>query len=272
MIIPFSIVENPKEIPIQVTFDWNDFPDIVDIGDDENPALSSPNAIEDLYFYQTKESLADVERYSTFIKSSISRFRRSRTYKNYKGYLMSLGLNRCQKMGNISEEMATIEMHHNILTIFDIAVLITEHVLNTTGKISSFDLVYLLKQEHKNNNIPIVMLSLTAHEMYHNDSDNFIPINMTFGKWWELLYKYRYGITIDIAYKINEYINRSLHDDTENNGFMLQLRDHLFSYANYNEYGYDPNRCGYINTQGSYIQGGNNQWQQQSQYALPYVS
>lgn len=254
MIIPFTIENQTNTKIINITFDQNDFPDILYLGDDENPYLSSPNAIEDLYFYQTRETILDIENYRNFIKSSITRFRQSQTYRNYKAFLMGLGLDRCQKQGNITSEMATIEMHHNILTIFEIAVMITEHVINTVGKISSFDLVYLLKQEHKLNNIPIVMLSLTAHEMYHNDSDNYIPIDMTFGKWWELLYKYRYGITMDTAYKIVEYINKSLHDNTENQGFKLQLRDEIMSFASYNEYGYDANKCGYLN--GDFNYGG----------------
>ena len=35
-------------------------------------------------------------------------------------------------------------MHHNIINIHDIAYIITEHILNTVGKITTFDLVELL--------------------------------------------------------------------------------------------------------------------------------
>ena len=51
---------------------------------------------------------------------------------------MTLGLDHCQFMSNIDAEMANVEMHHNVLTIYDIAIIITEHVINTVGYISTF--------------------------------------------------------------------------------------------------------------------------------------
>ena len=103
----------------------------------------------------------------------MSLFRRSRVYTNYKSYLYQLGMNRCQVFGNITSDMATIEMHHNMLTIFDIALILSEYVLKTTGRISTFDLVQLLKEEHKANNIALVMLSKTPHQVYHNNPNEF---------------------------------------------------------------------------------------------------
>lgn len=228
-------------------FDNDEFPDIITYGDDENPYLSSPNAVEDCFFYMTRDNSRDIETYRKFIQNAITQFRHTRTYTNYKSFLISIGLDRCQKLGTITNEMATVEMHHNILTIFEIGLLISEHVLNTTGKITTFDLIHLLKDEHKNNHIPIVMLSKTAHQMYHDDKENYVPIDMTFGQWWLLLYNYRYGITLDIAYKINEYIERSFNETDPNiNGYVLQLRDQLLQIGGYNEYGYNYANCGYL--------------------------
>ena len=213
--------------------EYNEFPGIIYYGD-KNPALSSPNSLYDIEFYMTKESLLDVDVYKQFLDNAISRFRKTGEYKQYKSYLMSLGLDKCQIFGNIDDEMATVEMHHNFLTIHDIALLITEHVLATVGMISTFDLVQLLIIEHQSNNIPIVMLSKTAHEAYHANKDSFIPPNMTFGKWWELLYRYRFGITIDIAKKVIIFIQRYLN---ENDCMSIKLRDDIMSFAKYNEYG-----------------------------------
>ena len=230
-----------------VLFDKNDFPNVIDLHDNENPTISSPNTEEVCSFYLTRESSLDVEEYKAFIDNTIMQFRRTRTYKNYKAYLHSIGLDRCQKLGSLTTEMVTIEMHHNILTIFEIALMITEHVLNTVGKCSTFDIIFLLKQEHKSNHRPIVMLSKTPHEMYHDSSENYIPLDMTFGQWWVLLSNYRYVITLDIAYTINDYINKSLNNKDPNAGYFLQLRDNILNYGGYNEYGYDSNKCGYIN-------------------------
>ena len=48
---------------------------------DKNPALHSPSAPYDCYFYATKDTLSDPEVYRNFIKNAEARFRRSKEYK-----------------------------------------------------------------------------------------------------------------------------------------------------------------------------------------------
>lgn len=206
-----------------------------------NPSVHSPNCSFDLQFYATEESFVDIEFYKRFLDNAISRFRTSRTYKNYKGYLMNLGMNRCQILGNIDENMADIEMHHNFLTIFDIALMITEHTIKTKGYITTFDLVNLLKEEHKNNRIPLVMLTKTVHQLYHQNEDFVIPAQYCFGFWQELLIKYNKGITRDIAYKCLNFIQKSMEiqqigSNTLLAGNILQLRDDIIDWSGLNEY------------------------------------
>lgn len=204
--------------------------------DDKNPSLRSPNCSFDLPFYQTKETLQDPESYRNFIKNAEARFRRSKEYKTYKSYLMSIGFDHCQVMGNIeAEDGVDIELHHNILNLFDIMILICEHVLNTYGYISSFDLIQLVIQEHFANRIPCTFLSSTAHQMYTNDSEAYIPPEMTFGRWWELLAKYKYGITYDIAKKVNTYIDR--YRQNLPISIDVQQQEQILNFAYYNEYG-----------------------------------
>ena len=200
-----------------------------------NPRLCSPRSEFDLSFYQTRDTIADPERYRTFLKNAERRFRASREYKMYKAYLMDLGLDHCQIMGNIeSDDTVDIELHHNILNLFDICILISEHVLNTVGYISTFDLIQLLINEHFNNNIGIVFLSTTAHELYTNNPDAYIPPSMTFGKWWELLIKYKYGITYDIANKLIKYINKYQNEIPCSINILQQ--EQILNFAYYNEY------------------------------------
>jgi hypothetical protein len=56
---------------------------------------------------------------------------------------------------------------------------------------------------------------------------------MTFGKWWELLSKYRYGITYDLAYKIIKYIKK--YQDNAALSVSTTLNDTVLGYAQYNE-------------------------------------
>lgn len=209
---------------------------------DFNPSIRSENSPYPLQFYATEESFVDIEFYKRFLENAISRFRTSRTYKNYKGYLMSLGMNKCQILGNIDENMADLEMHHNFLTIFDIALMITEHTIKTKGYISTFDLVMLLKQEHKENRIPLVMLTKTVHQLYHANEDFIIPARYCFGYWQELLVKYNKGITRDIAYKCLNFIEKSMEIEQLGNNYqlangILQLRQNIVDWSYLNEYG-----------------------------------
>ena len=209
---------------------------------DFNPSIHSENCSYPLQFYATEDSFIDIEFYKRFLENAISRFRTSRTYKNYKGYLMSLGMNKCQILGNIDENMADLEMHHNFLTIFDIALMMTEHTIKTKGYISTFDLVMLLKQEHKENRIPLVMLTKTVHQLYHANEDFIIPAQYCFGYWQELLVKYNKGITRDIAYKCLNFIEKSMEIEQIGTNYqlangILQLRQNIVDWSYLNEYG-----------------------------------
>ena len=212
-----------------------------------------------LQFYQTRETLADVDTYKRFIDNCIHRFRKSRAYKGYKAYLMSMGLDRCQINGNIQDGMADIEMHHNFLTIYDITILISQHILNTVGRCTTFDIINLLIQEHRENNIPIVMLSETAHQLYHANPDMYIPINMCFGNWVLLLKKYSYGITMDIAYKVVKYIEKCQKNNELTELPYYQLSNTIRSWGDYNEYNlYNSNYTNFSNfnnTSNGYING-----------------
>lgn len=217
--------------------DYNKLPDIETYNQYYNPTIMSPNSPYEISFYQTRESLLDIDTYKKFLDNAISRFRRSKTYKHYKGYLMNLGLDHCQFNGNITSEMATLEMHHCILTVYDIAIIITEHILNTRGYISTFDLVQLLKQEHKNNRVALVMLSLTSHQLEHNTEEFYISPNMCFGNWYEFLERYHTGINQDIAFKILFYIKRAIENEGKSiDADLLNIRERIIDWSGLNYY------------------------------------
>lgn len=209
---------------------------------DVNPTLHSPNSPFELSFAQTRETMLDVEVYKAFLDNAIARFRHSNTYTHYKAHLMELGLDRCQILSNIhsdiDQEMATIEMHHNILTIFDVALIITEHMLNIYNYITTFDLVELLKMEHTKHHVCTVMLTKTAHQLVHSDPEFIIPPSMCFGDWPTFLQLYRTGITRDICYKLLVYIKQVTDKKLENENHiakLMQLRDTVLDWSRWNE-------------------------------------
>ena len=241
---------------LSVNTQYNEYPEIITY-DEKNPTIRSPYATFDLPFYQTRETLMDVDTYRNFLRNAETRFRATREYKAYKSYLIEyLGIDRCQIFGNITTDDATIELHHNVLGLFDICLLICGHVINTVGVITTFDLIQLLIQEHFNNRVGVTFLSKTAHQVYTNDPDGYIPPEMTFGSWWELLSIYRYGITYDIANKVINYIKKYQNRIPVN--INIQQQEQILNFAHYNEYGVPKEDCGALpmNEYGGYEEYG----------------
>lgn len=194
-----------------------------------NPSLRSPSALYEIGFYQTRESLLDTDVYRAFLKNIEKRVRQSVTYKRYKGYLLSCGYDHCQIHGNINSEMANLEMHHALITLFDIALMISEYYLNTVGYVSSFDVVQTIKDEHRLNHIALVMLSETPHQIYHANTGVFvIHPDMYISKHWpEFLEKYKEGITQDLAFKIIYNLKRAAEVGGTDDANLLALSEKI---------------------------------------------
>ena len=66
---------------------------------DSNPCIYSPNAQYGINFRQFPDTLIDVELYKAFIDNVISRFRHSKTYKNYKSNILVSCINKTRNYG-----------------------------------------------------------------------------------------------------------------------------------------------------------------------------
>lgn len=205
------------------------YPDILISDMDSNPRISNATGEYSITMCLSKENRYDYDEYEKFLKKAVANFRSSPTYKHYKSYLYSLGINCCQfhpYIQNTEEyEMASLEMHHCMLNIFDIAIMITENALNTVGFITEFQLVKLIKQEHINNRVPVVMLCKSCHQKYHHKGLYLHP-EQIFGKWWEMIDKYKAGMTGEIMEKIIRYLNRGLGEKFQ---YRLEDRDRLLA-------------------------------------------
>ena len=212
----------------------NAFPNILSYLDNGNPTLRSPSSSYELGFLQTKQSVADIESYGRFINNAINQFRHSRFYKAYKAHLMELGMDHCAFLHNINSDMAELEMNHVILTIFDIALMMSEHYLNTYGQVSTFHIVGALREEHKNNRVPIIMMSKTVHQLYHDDDLFYVHPNQIFGKWTELITRYSNGITPEICTKLLFYIRTALKESESTDNDLLSLADQIKNWSEKN--------------------------------------
>lgn len=212
----------------------NDFPDIFSYLNNGNPTLRSPSSVYELSLMQTKETLADIDSYGRFINNAITQFRHTKFYKGYKSTLFDLGMNHCAYLHNVNSDMAELEMNHVILTIFDIALMICEHYINTYGQVSTFHIVGALREEHKRNRVPLVMMCKTVHQIYHADDLVYVHPKQIFGKWTELIKNYANGITPEICTKLLFYIRMALKDTGSSDNDLLQLANQIQNWSEKN--------------------------------------
>ena len=68
---------------------------------------------------------------------------------------------------------------------------------------------------------------------YTNNPDQYIPPNMTFGKWWELLSLYRYGISYDLATKVVKYIQK--YNNNLPVSISIPQQEQILSWGQFND-------------------------------------
>lgn len=203
----------------------------------KNPTIDSETAEFELPFYKDAEYFANLDNFVSFIKSIEKLVRTSEYYKRYIAYIRNdIGLNCCQVLSNIQpdeEDNTELEMHHGpILTLFDYAAIITDYLLYTGKKITTFMVADLVLEEHFNNNVQVVMLSKTVHEQV-GENVIFINLKQAFGDLNAFLKKYKNGLHEEQIEKINRYIELSQRYDSFDKN-VLELKGFVKNWAKEN--------------------------------------
>ena len=200
-----------------------------------NPYIESPDQPNVIYFAQTRDSLLDADTYIRFVHNCENNFRRSEFYRGYKAFVMNHGLRMDQNMPGITSEMASIELHHHLPTLKQATIMITEHLLNTNGCCTTFEVVQLLEEAHRNHWIGIVMLSTTNHQVHESNPADFISVNQCFGYPAEFITRYMDGMTLDISFKILLQLKQEIQNNYNSYTPMLvKARDQILSWQYYN--------------------------------------
>ena len=204
------------------------------------PIVDSGNSSYYIPFYKDDEFFSSYENYIRFIKAVEKLVRKHTFYKKYISYLINVvGMNTCQVLSNISvsdsgksKEDVTIEMHHGpILTLFDICAIVTNYLMHQPNtNITTFSVANIVLEEHRLNNVRVVLLAKTVHDMVHNDNIQ-LNYNMGFGDTNTFLKKYASGIDRDMARKINQYIEWSKNNDSFDNN-VLEVAETMKEYGN----------------------------------------
>ena len=150
------------------------------------------------------------------IKYIEHQIRNSYEYKQYIQYLKKeLDLNKCELLPGIDPNIdpVSIELHHYPISLYDITEAVLNYELNNTSNpVSTFDVSELVMKEHYENNIGLVPLTSTLHEMAHNNSIT-IPLNIINGNYSNFIDKYEDYFSTDAMTRIEDNLAASSNDE-----------------------------------------------------------
>jgi hypothetical protein len=202
-------------------------PDIIYNKDNVTPIVDATTSFYKIPFIKSEEYFRNYDSYVSFLKGVERLVRTNDRYKKYISYLKKeVKLNRCQVLKNITDEDASIEMHHGpVFTLFDVCAIVLEYFLLKKWKVTTLRVANVVLTEHQKNRVQVVMVSTTIHQEIHN-GDIFINIHQAWGDLPAFIHKYKDAISDEYRNQINRYVDRSLLHDSEDFG-ILELNKEL---------------------------------------------
>lgn len=155
-------------------------------------------------FYIYKEDINE-----KLLKKLVTTVRNSLEYKEYIQFLKDeLDMNYCSFFNNINWDYAEIDMHHVMLTLYDIIYIVSMKKLNEESNITIYDIMEEVMKLHYECKVLLIPISKTIHELVHS-GDIFIPIQYAFGNFNEFYNEYKKYFTTEQKELIKEYISLS---------------------------------------------------------------
>ena len=140
--------------------------------------------------------IGDIEEIDNKLVNYIEReVRNSFEYRGYIQYLKEeLDLTKCALLPNIDTKITpvSLEFHHFPFTLYDITETVAKSMVQKAKNktVSCFDVAEEVVLEHFRNNIGLVPLTETLHQMAHNNAI-IIPIDKVNGSYKDFIKKYR---------------------------------------------------------------------------------
>lgn len=183
---------------------------------DNDIELSSKENYQIISFFQG--TIIDNKEYKKFISAVERIVRTSNEYKKYLSFLKEDNrLNRCSILGNIDDEMASIELHHYPFTLYQIVELEIERMLKNKIKINTFNVANNVLKLHFDNLVGLVPLSISVHEAVHN-GEIFIDLKQCYGnikQFIEIYKDYILDEDFDKLKKIYEYSKQNMSSNSK---------------------------------------------------------
>jgi hypothetical protein len=203
-------------------------PDIIYDRTNITPIIDSPASFYRVPFLKTEDYFQSLDSYTNVVKGCERAVRQNDRYKKYIRYLKKeVKLNRCQVFKDVTDEDASIELHHGpVWTLYDICAIVLEYFLVKKWKITTMRIADQVLEEHQKNRINCVMLSTTVHEEVHA-RNIFINLDQTWGDIGAFVNKYWDYMPLEYREKLNRYIDRSLLYDSNDFG-VLELNKQIY--------------------------------------------
>ena len=183
--------------------------------------IDSPIAPYQLIMFKDEDYLSNYDNYVGFVKGIEHTVRNNDRYKKYINYLKKkIKLNKCQILKNVTDEDASIEMHHGpIFTLYDVCAIVLEYYIMKGWKISTFSVADTVLEEHMRNRVGVIMVSTTMHEEIH-EKNIFIHYKQAWGDINAFTKKYADAMSDEYREQINRYIDRCILYDSNDFGIL----------------------------------------------------
>ena len=139
-----------------------------------------------------------------FIKRTEQIIRSSMEYRDYIVFLReNVDMTKCAFFNAVSNEQGKrirIEIHHAPFTLYDYVKAVVERFESEGLPLNDLLIANEVMELHYNNQVGLIPLSKTIHEMVHNSDKIPIPLNMIYGDYRSFLASDKYSSLEQIDY------------------------------------------------------------------------
>ena len=141
-----------------------------------------------------------------FIKRIESILRSSMEYRDYISFLKDhINMTHCAFFNNIENAQGNkvrIEIHHEPLTLFDIVHIVLNRHLEEGIPINDLFIADEVMLLHYKNQVGLIPLSKSIHQIIHHGNDLVIPLNLVYGEYKTFIDEYSDYIDREIIEKL----------------------------------------------------------------------
>lgn len=157
--------------------------------------------------FEYNVDVSTIKSRTKFIKQVENYIRSSLEYREYIQFLKdNVDMDQCaffNKVSSRESKKVKIEIHHEPFTLFDYVEIVLSKFESEGLPINNLMIADEVMELHYQNQVGLIPLSKTIHEVIHNSDKLFIPLNTVYGNYSELLDKYE------------PYISEELYDKLE---------------------------------------------------------